>query len=155
MVYSLRYRSSRAEVWRWYWKMWRQRLWKIHLCLAVAVGVGSALWIKQPPDWLLMGVSSVVVFPLIVILLAAYPQIMFKSAERELRIDEVGWTTTIGKKRGNVPWHDIAEVSESDGALVIRGVSGHAMIVPSRALAAERWNRFVEDVREWHRGNVA
>jgi hypothetical protein len=135
--------------------MWRRRFWKIHLALALCIAVASSLLIRSKPDLLLMAVSLVVIFPLIVVMLAAYPQIMFKGDEREIRIDEAGWTTTIGKKRGSSTWAEIAEIAEANGALVMHAASGNAMIVPSRAMPAERWARFVEDVREWHRGNVA
>jgi hypothetical protein len=91
-------------------------------------------------------------FPVVFLLFAAFPQIMFKTAERSLKLDKSGWSTTIGKKSGSRRWSEIADIRELPGAIAIVPRLGNALIVPARALPnPDRWKQFVADVQRWHR----
>jgi hypothetical protein len=41
MSFKIEYASRRGEVWNWYWRAWRERLWKTHLLTFLAVVVAA------------------------------------------------------------------------------------------------------------------
>jgi hypothetical protein len=156
MNHTLRYRSSRAEVWRWYWRAWRKKLWAIHVLVALAVSFvrsGSSLGAVHTARWLLF---SAVLFPVIVVLFAAIPQVMFKETERTLEVSPEGWSTRIGKQKGSRSWTQVASIHEDGGAVEIVGTNGNALIIPARAFSSrEAKELFLNDVRQWHRKHAA
>jgi hypothetical protein len=144
-THTLRYRSSRVEIWRIYWRAWRKKFWVIHVVVAAYLGwlcsnntrVSIALWFAA---WL----------PVVVICLAAFPQIMFKPQERTLHLTPEGWSTTIGRKSGSKPWKEIRGMADTPEGLVIVGANGNAMVVPQRAFSDESHRAaVVADVRSW------
>lgn len=152
MEYSLRYRSTRAEVWRWYLRAWKSKLWVPHA--AISVMVAGLISSKVLPDsnLVILTLLSISVFPVVFLLFAAFPQLMFKTDERHLTLNEAGWSTRIGTKSGGRTWRDIASVDDTFGELAIVSRGGNALIVPARALPdSARWTQFVADVRAWHR----
>jgi hypothetical protein len=153
MNYSLRYRLSRFEVWRWYWAAWRARLWRFHILAAVILAIVL-------PD--ILGIRFVIssyilcffaALPVVTLLLALWPQVMFKSKERTLLVGPEGWVTKIGNKSGSRRWTEIASVHEAKDSVVITSTTGNALIVPARAFANESLKaQFVKDSQDWHRG---
>ena len=81
MAYTLRYRSSRSDVWHWYWRLWRSRLWRVHAVPAVAV----ALIVMRSGNPVRTGAIALSVFVGLVVVSAAVPQILFKSSEQGLQ----------------------------------------------------------------------
>lgn len=153
MSYALRYRSSRNEVWRWYWAAWRAKFWRIHALLAMVIAllVTYSTTLQLQPSLAL--VSFVVVLPVITLFFSLWPQIAFKGQERTLNIGPDGWSTQIGRLSGNRTWSEVASVTECNGTLAITGKNGNALIVPQRALSSlSSWQQFVEDVQAWHQG---
>jgi len=145
--HTVRYRSSRKEVWNWYWKSWLRKLWIFNVLIAASLtlviagqnGIGN------------MGVCFLVLFPITALLLAAGPQILFKRAERILRVTPAGWHTQIGKRVGSRSWSDVASIKDEDGNIIITGKNLNALIVPLRALPDPSFrHQFLEDVQDWH-----
>jgi hypothetical protein len=151
MEYSLRYQSTRTEVWRWYLRAWKSKLWMVHaaICLVIAGLISRTL---PDANLVILLFLAIGLFPVVFLVFAVVPQLMFKSAERHLTLNETGWVTTIGKKSGSRSWGDISRVEEAMGNLVIVSRGGNALIVPARAFPnSDRWNQFVADVKTWHR----
>ena len=134
MTISISYASQRKEVWQWYWRMWRLRLWKTHLGVFVAVAIASSLFIF---DGVPVGLNGLILVWAIAFLplsaFVAFPMLMFKPETRTLSTSSSGIATTIGKRSGNIPWTDIIDVREDGDALVIQRRNLNAFIVPSRA----------------------
>ena len=131
MPTTIEYRSSRKEVWSWYWRTWRQSLWKFHLLIFLAFAGGC----YAASDSVIL---SVVVALVPVSLLPLYPQLRFKSELRTLTAGEDGIDTTIGRKHCKVPWIDVAIVKEDDaGRLFIQRKNGNAFIIPPRAFDSD------------------
>jgi hypothetical protein len=152
MEYSLQYRSTRTEVWQWYLRAWRSKLWVLHAALSLMIAGLISSRVLPDSNLVILGMLSIALFPVVFLLFAAFPQLMFKSAERHLTLNEIGWTTTIGAKSGSRRWRDMASVDETPGALAIVSRYGKALIVPARALPnSDRWSQFVADVKAWHR----
>jgi hypothetical protein len=152
MDHTLRYRSTRAEIWRWYWRAWRAQLWKVHVLAAAAAAFICAATFTGPVTLTRYLVSFCVTFPIVVLFLSLWPQIMFKSKERVLTVGHQGWSTQIGKKSGSRSWAQIASVQSTPNSVVLVSMTGNALIIPSRAFAdsASRM-QFVQDVQCWHR----
>ena len=153
--YTLHYSSSRAEVWRWYWRAWSKPagLWRIHLAIGVGIALGLVHfqedlahihWARVLTHAVLASATCMVLFPL-------WPLIRFKPAERTLHVDPTGWRTTIGNRSGARAWKDIHDVSERNGVVAITGKNGNALLIPARAFATRAAReQFVVDARRWH-----
>jgi YcxB-like protein len=152
MSHTIRYRSSRREVWRWYRQAWKKRLWRLHFGIAVAFGFvlsGATVSAANAPSW--FG-YSVMVFLSAVVLSALVPQFLFKAEERTLEVNPEGWATKIGTKSGAIDWRHVASIQKTDESIVIQGTNGNALIVPTRAFASSQQREsFLNDVKQWHR----
>ena len=151
MSYDLRYRSSRSEIWRWYWNAWRARLWRTHLGAAAVLALLLPNAFDKPLSIGLYAVCFAVLMPVVTLVLAAVPQILFKGKERTLQVGPAGWSTRIGHMHGNRAWTDIASVKIEAGSVVITGKSGNTLVIPSRALPnPQAWQQFQRDAQAWH-----
>ena len=151
MSYDLRYRSSRSEIWRWYWSAWRARLWRTHLAAAAVLALLLPNAIDRPLSTGLYAVCLAVSMPIVTLVLAAVPQILFKSEERTLQVGPGGWSTRIGRMHGNRAWADIASVKAGTDSVVITGKNGNALVIPSRVLPnPQSWQQFQRDAQAWH-----
>jgi len=151
-VHTLRYHSSRQEIWRWYWRAWARGLWRYPVLIgALVAGLQAARG----------GLSQVSVLSLIgtglatalacMLFFALWPQIRFKPAERTLSVDPSGWTTTIGDISGARAWNEIQEIVEASGTISIVGRNGNALVIPMRAFNTEAARRqTLADIRQWH-----
>lgn len=156
MNHIVHYSSSRSEIWHWYWREWRRRLWPIHAASSIIVGFSLSGNSINPSDLIQWIAYSVAVFPIVVAVFASVPQIMFKSTERSLRIGPDGWSSIIGKKSGSRTWAEVAAVREEAGSVVISGTNGNALIIPPRAFSDETSRQqFLSDARLWHARHVA
>jgi hypothetical protein len=137
MGFRVQYTSRRREVWDWYWRAWRERLWKTHLLVFLTVSV--TVYLYEEESAALSPAAAVLAFAcgLISILwLPLYPLVMFKPQVRTLEIDQDGISTTIGRRSARRAWVDIRSVSEQDGYIIILNRNGNAFIVPPRAFAS-------------------
>jgi hypothetical protein len=155
-MYTVRYASSRAEIWRWYWRALARPkgLWRYHILISLLSAIAVTAREKQS-SFQAGHFSLIFVITMLgcVVLLPLSPQIRFKPAVRTLKIDEKGFETVIGHRSGARSWKDVRSVEESDGAIVITGINNNAFIVPSRAFASEQERlEFYEAVRRFHAG---
>ena len=90
--------------------------------------------------------------PLVIVVLALIPQLLFKSAERTLEIGPEGLSTQIGKTSGSRRWGDIATIQLEAGKIIITGKRGNAFIIPASAFPNnEAKQQFFNDIQQWHR----
>ena len=144
---TLRYKTSRADVWRFYWRQWRQKLWITHAAI-VALAAFLA-WQNAPKGNAGMLYAAT---PAILLLagLIAYPQLRYKPQERELILDTTGIRTTIGKKSGEMTWQDVSRIDDAQGIVYIQRHNGNAFIIPKRAFASsEVRSDFIQRIRQW------
>ena len=131
---TIEYASRRGEIWTWYWKAWRQRLWKSHLRIFAIVAGLAYLFLSypSPPAFATLAIPAAI-GALPVILLILYPQLRFKPQTRTVTIGTSGITTVVGRKSGRISWKNIRSVNEDRGYVVVQGSSGNAFIIPPRA----------------------
>lgn len=131
---TIEYTSRRGEIWTWYWRAWRQRLWKSHLRIFVVVVSLAYLLMSYPAAPSLSTLAGPVAIATIpIVLLALYPQFRFKPQARTITIGTSGITAVVGRKTGRISWKNIRSVSEDRGYIIIQGTSGNAFIIPPRA----------------------
>jgi hypothetical protein len=153
MEYTLRYRSTRAEIWRWYWRSWKAKYWW-QQCLMAAFIVFIVLGVSSAPfSFRHFGTSFAIVLPLVIVGMALRTQVLFKSEERVLSVGSSGWSTRIGSQSGARSWAEVATVQEAQDAVVIVGTNGNGLIIPSRAFPdAASKQQFFKDAQGWHDG---
>lgn len=151
---TIRYSSSRREVWRWYWRAWAKPkgLWRYHALLALTLAVAHAeaqeLSHFSPTAFL---TTAAVAMLSCMLVFSLWPQIRFKPAERTLSVSPIGWATQIGKLSAARSWNDVREIIEEGDTIVVVGTNQNALIIPSRAFAdEENQRRFLTTVRMWH-----
>lgn len=154
MQHTIEYVSSRAEVWRTYWRCWARPagLWRIHVAIALGVGLAWELLLHES-DWRLdrlaavaaaAGLACITLFPL-------WPQLRFKSAKRALTIDPMGFKTKIGNVSGERNWQEIAAVEDRGDEILIFVRNGNALVVPRRAFRDDAARaKFLNDAKAWH-----
>jgi hypothetical protein len=145
MTFKIEYTSRRREIWDWYSRAWRQRLWKSHvmvfLAVALTVGLSAKGSDQLSPAAVLLGLAWG--FGSILCMLM-FPLLMFKPHMRTLEINEHGISTSIGKRSDRRSWADIRSVSEENSHIIILSRNGNAFIVPLRAFASiEERQRFL------------
>ena len=159
MAIELRYRSSRAEIWRWYWVRWRQSLWCVHLVLLA--GLPAIVFAGQLLRGEAPSASGVVIATgpglLACLLLVAYPQLAFKPRERWLKIGPDGIDTTIGRRAGHRNWSEMGPVEElADAVCLTVRRTGNAFVMPRRAFASDDDIRVVvAAARQWSQPHLA
>jgi hypothetical protein len=155
-VHEVSYTSSRAEVWRWYWRAWWRPLglWRHHAGIALAIAIA---WTAREPagpfDVIRFASAFGIAVALCLLLFPLWPQLRFKPQKRTLTIDASGFATQIGNLRGTRPWRLIRSVEDSADGIVLVGSNGNAMIVPNRAFPDPTAREaFLSDARRWHAG---
>lgn len=153
-AFHLTYTSRRGEVWDWYWKRWRDRLWRNWFTAAFVIYAVSLFMAWQEHarlDASALGPPTVLT-AVVFLFFTAFPQIAFKPQVRTLTVDERGVKTQIGTKSAALTWHEISEIRD-DGQMIILLVrkTGNAFLVPERAFSnrAER-DDFLVVVRDWY-----
>ncbi|RUL75924.1 hypothetical protein EKH80_09360 [Dyella choica] len=154
--YSLRYRSSRMEVWRWYWRAWLARYGWWHLLIAAAV-----TWLTLANSGARFGPAEyslrfVWIAPLVIALMAAWPQLAFKSQEPVLEVGPEGWSSRIAGKVGSRAWKMVASIQSNHEIIALVSDSGNALLIPRRAFQSESSREaFLSDIRRWHAAKVS
>jgi len=137
MSYKVEYASRRREVWDYYWRAWRERFWKTHLTMLLAIGAATGLYASEGGASSLESVLLALTCGLLSISwLPIYPLLVFKPQIRTLEINQNGISTTIGKRSAQRSWDDIRSVSEEDSQIIIVCRNCSAFIVPPRAFAS-------------------
>ena len=149
--YTLRYRSSRREVWRTYWRGWRKSYWRIQLSAVVALAATLIGLANEPLGWKSGLHALLLALPMVLVPLLLWPQLRFKSQERWLQVGAAGWSTRIGRRSGARTWTEVAGVACTGDAVLIASKAGGILIVPLRAFGdAQAMRQFFADVRRWH-----
>jgi hypothetical protein len=154
MSHTVRYRTTRLGVWRFYWRTWRSRLWIMHIATAAIYGLVALLFMPGLRDLAGWAVASLIALAVVVVVSAAIPQFRFRSAERVLTVDASGWSTQIGSKSGARSWRATLPIYEQSGAVVIPSTRTIALIIPDSAFASEaERHQFIRDVAAWQSGH--
>jgi hypothetical protein len=132
---ELSYTSHRVEVWRWYWKTWRRKLWVVHLALAVAICYVAIQSRRTEPIEVAVA-KGALMSALAIVGLIAYPQLMFKPQVRTLAVDESGVSTKVGRRSGRRAWREISSIVD-DGGYIVMATRKGAFIVPPRAFRSD------------------
>ncbi|WP_294322622.1 YcxB family protein [uncultured Sphingomonas sp.] len=132
MAITIRYASTRTEIWRYYWRMWRQQLWKAHV---VVFGIVAVFTYCALPAHRLSWIAAIVAGGAVIAFFMVYPLLRYKPEMRELTISDEGIRTSIGLRRGDIAWNDVAALDVQNDALVIRRSNLNGLIVPVRAFA--------------------
>ena len=151
---TIRYYSSRQEVWRWYWRAWAKPkgLWRYHVLFAAILAVAHA----QIQGFSHFDIAAFLTFAAAALLCCMLvfplvPQILFKRAERTLAVTPTGWSTQIGRLSASRTWNELREIVEENDTIVLVGTNQNALIIPSRAFADEESRRsFLTNIRAWH-----
>ena len=154
MAVTLSYRSSRAEIWRWYWVAWRRPrgLWRYHLALfALAAGATLRLLGRTrtlgPGEWAIAAVVGLVA----IVWMPLWPEARFKLQERRLVLDQQGLATSIGSRSGETAWRDVASIETDMDTISINLANKSAYIIPSRAFSSsDERSRCLSMIRKWH-----
>ncbi len=136
MPQTITYNSLRSEVWTHYWRLWKQRLWRVHASLFLTIAACALIVLAdghQPTTTTVVIAFGCGLLPCVV--LALYPLAWFKPQVRTLKIDHAGLETWIGKLHAAVAWRDVAAISDRDDQIVIARTNGNAFLVPRRAFA--------------------
>lgn len=152
---TLEYSSTRATLWRWYWKsLFRnsvhRTLWLVWMLGAFIAGFGTSnLSGKSGLHAALGGLAASLC---VAALLAGYPQLRFKPQTRVLTLLPDELSTTIRGETKTYSWQDVARFEE-DGGFVIIGLRNlNAFIVPPTAFRDGREREgIVEQGRAWWR----
>lgn len=151
---TIRYSSSRREVWRRYWRAWAKPkgLWRHHafvaLLLATVHAERQGFSHFSSTEFFVTALAAMLGCMLF---LPLWPQIRFKPAERTLSVSPTGWSTQIGKLSAARSWSEVREIIEENDTIVVVGNNENALIIPLRAFDdKERRLRFLTDVRAWH-----
>jgi hypothetical protein len=135
---TVRYRSTRADIWRSYAHLWRHstQMKVVHVLTFFVVLFAVRPWLPQagiegPAQTLAAAAVALVA----VLGFVAYPQIRFASGERTVTIGSAGVTGTLGARSVEVPWAQVTRVTPGDGAVYIVGADLNHFVVPDRAFA--------------------
>jgi hypothetical protein len=130
---EVQYTSKRSEVWSWYWRSWREWIWKVHAVLFFALTISFFVLVGGPSHPL----SGILVSNGLAVgalaFMAIYPQLRFKPERRSLVLNDNGLSTKIGRKTGSRSWREIKSVAEEMGYVVITAKNRNAFIIPPRA----------------------
>ena len=135
---EITYKSSRKEIWNFYWSQWLHGNLKwVHLRIFILVSLTIYFYNTKSLVWsfpvfitaTICGIFSIIWLPI-------FPQIKFKPQIRRLTINENGITTSIRNVRGECTWKEIASIIQSNGNIYIIGIGGNGFVVPLRAFSS-------------------
>jgi hypothetical protein len=82
--------------------------------------------------------------------------IRYKPEERTLTTSPEGITTEMGDRKATVPWSRIKQVQNTWRNVLIVGVTGNAIVIPSRAFQGpEQQAEFVAEIEAWRNANAS
>lgn len=131
---EIRYSTTKQEVFRWYMKRWKHKLWMYHaIILAVILftfsgesGSAGAMTAKPLFIALIYAVSALA-------FMGAFPLLVHRRKERILSVDDEGIRTTMGRQSGIMKWGRVGSVREEAGYIHIIGKNRNEFIIPDRA----------------------
>lgn len=137
-MHTVQYATTRAELWRWYWKAWARPYgpWRFHMLIAAAIAATATAVDRSAIDAGRVFVVFMMALLGCLLLLPLWPQLRFKPYVRTLTIDARGFSTVIGPIFASRSWAEVRSIEQSGDAIVITGINNNAMIVPLRAFAS-------------------
>jgi sugar phosphate permease len=73
-----------------------------------------------------------------------------KTSKRTLTISSEGISTEIGSIKGQIPWHKVKVIVETDRYFLVSRANGNAFFIPSRAFSGpEHQAEFVTKIQGW------
>ncbi|HTR38151.1 MAG TPA: YcxB family protein [Bryobacteraceae bacterium] len=76
--------------------------------------------------------------------------VRYKLEERTLTTSPEGITNEMGDRKATIPWSRIKEVTNTRRNVVIVGVTGNAIVIPSRAFRDhDQQAQFVKEIEDW------
>jgi hypothetical protein len=150
---TITYRTTRADLWIFYWQQWRSRLWKYWLLIgaaALAYYLFRLNMAHRAFSAANIAIGAAIAFAA-VIWLPLVPQIMFKPRTRSLTVGPQGIETQIDEVSGNRAWGEIGAIDD-DGKYIhiIVAATMNAFVIPQRAFAAPADREtFLTAIRQW------
>jgi hypothetical protein len=138
---TIRYFSSRREIWRWYWRAWAKPkgLWRYHAYIAVLLAALRAevqgLSHFRPTVFLAPTFAAMLGCMLF---FSLWSQLRFKSAERTLSVSPTGWSTQIGNLSAARSWSEVREITEDGDTIVVERDNQNALTFPHGLLWTRR-----------------
>ncbi|TAK90904.1 MAG: YcxB family protein [Burkholderiaceae bacterium] len=152
MEFTLTYSSSRAEVMRLYWRLWKARLWRVHLVVFSISAFGAYTLLEGHETFQGRLVGSALAGAACIALFIAYPLLAFKSQSRVVVVNEVGISTSIGTKHGALAWSDVQSIERTSECVYIIRKTLNAYIIPNRAFKSNaEANEFFRAISSWLR----
>jgi len=156
----VRYTLSRGDVARGYFYGWRYSGTFRMQMLLVAGGLAAfslvSAWLQRRSLDASDLASGAVWAGGVLVLMPALLALVAKTEERVLEVAPEGISTTIGRRRGRIPWSKIAFVRDAGPFVLIGGRNIKAFLVPARAFADARMReQFVVEARAWASGRAS
>ncbi|MFC5473531.1 YcxB family protein [Paraherbaspirillum soli] len=153
MEFTIVYHSAKAEVMRWYWKVWKQKLWQIHVLAFLLASAVASIFLRGASDTYAHIAWSAIAGFAVIVFFALYPLAAFKSQLRTLVVNESGIKTSIGAKSGQLGWGEVRSIERVDGCIYIVRKNYNSYIVPRRAFTSEaEMGQFLASITAWHGG---
>lgn len=120
-------------MWDWYWRTWRVKFWQMHTVYFLVILIISLVLARGP---LLVRLIVGLIFGAVVIgLMVAYPQFLFRREVKALRLDGEGIERAMGGERLRRPWQELRSVVDHGSYIALTMIEGNAFIVPTKAFA--------------------
>lgn len=96
-----------------------------------------------------LGFGIEIIYLLFVI---SFPQLMYKQQERTLSVNMQGIHTTIGSKKGDIPWTEIEDIDSKGSSIFLeRKKTGNTFTIPDRAFkSVDDKTEFLTSTIGWH-----
>ncbi len=151
MKFTLAYHSDRTEVALLYWKIWKQKLWKIHMQVFLLVSVTAFTQLPSGYQASLRIALSIFFGLCVISLFAIYPLAAFKSQLRNIVVDDCGVKTTIGNRSGELTWDEVQNIEHTGKCVYVTRKNLNSYIVPRRAFRSEsEMQDFIVAISKWH-----
>jgi hypothetical protein len=73
-----------------------------------------------------------------------------KTSKRSLTVSPEGMSTEIGSIKGQIPWHKLKVIVETESYVLLSRANGNVFFIPSRAFSGpEHQAEFVTEIRGW------
>lgn len=153
-VITIRYATTRREIWNWYWKSWAKArgLWWYHVAIAANVFLIVFIFDSQHPDVLRTAVTAgLISLPIVMLVMSLIPQLFFKPGVRKLGMDEQGIYAEMKGRPVLKSWREVRSITAHEDVILVESTNGHALIVPARAFSSpQERETLLEQITRWH-----
>ena len=147
MEITLRYNVTRKDISRFYWRLWRTRLWKFHLGIPIIALFFCIFLRNQESAW---AYSPLWVALFVICCLLVYPQVQYKSQTRILIANDNGIHTAIGTLGGSLGWADVMRIDNAGDAIYVIRTNLDPLIIPNHAFSSvQERTDFLQKAEAW------